>query len=196
MTTKKMRHVHNSYKLLVICFFLSIVGCATTMVPGLPGHIGVDRSKFDNSTVLRLEPAWIKTDFGRPYIKLGLYKTSRMQKEDIVLIAVVEGAHNFDKDKSLTFNIHGGIVSFKSIDAITDIETSSGHYSNIAYIPPKNWSSKQYLIDRSFLQTILMAGRVAIRIDLRKTYVEGILTGSQANKAFNRFNEKMESVFG
>jgi len=78
---------------------------------------------------------------------------------------------------------------------LTDIETKSGFYGSGYHIPPSNWSSKRYLINREFLESLISANRVAVKVDFTKTYVEGMFTGSEAQTAFKKFFEEMNIKF-
>ena len=106
----------------------------------------------------------------------------------------VAGAHSFSSGESLHFNIDDHFVSFESIDKFTDIETSPGsYYSTIkVYFPPQNWSCKRYEINQDFLKRILDAEKVVLRVDLRKTYTEGVFSTdfpTTARPSFRKFYE-------
>lgn len=155
-------------------------GCVTT-----PGDIRTYISEFDGAKEIVMEPAWVCKEgtFGTCLIKFGLMKRSTMPQDEVILVAMVKDIQSFKTGESLHFNIDGDIVSFASIDTTTEFEITEGiylpgvttptGYSGV-YFPPEGWSSKRYLIDKNFLEKILKAERVAVRIDLRKGYVEGI----------------------
>jgi hypothetical protein len=172
---------------------LLLVACAISG-PGVPGHIYESTSKFDNSREITMEPAWLSDS--APGIKLRLFKSTRMPKDQVVMDTIVAGAHSFARGKSLHFNIDGDIVSFSSIDELTDIETSPGFAGGGYYIPPSNWSSKRYLVTMDFLKRIIAAERVIVKVDLRKTYVEGVFSTdgfTTARPAFREFCEKVRA---
>ena len=175
----------NNY--IYIFLLVMVIGCVNI----IPIPIHTNKSKFDSQVELSMIPIGIGSKFA-PLNGLGLYKNSKMQKEAIVLTALVTGAHIFARGNSLHFNIDGEIVSFRSIDELTDIETYVG-YCNI--VSAKNTSQKRYLINRSFLKKLVNADKVVVKINLDKTYVEDIFTGSLAHKAFIKFDEKIESTF-
>jgi len=173
-------------------FILLISACATGM-PGIPGAISESQSQFDGTKQVSMEPAWLYST----YIKLALFKNSKMNKDDIIMTAVVKGAHNFAKGASLHFNVDGDIISFNSVDSLTDINTSSGSVGSEIYIPPSNWSSKDYVVSKQFINKIINANKVIVKIDLRKSYVEGKFSHdgyTTARPAFREFLKKIETL--
>ena len=174
--------------LVVSLIVLILDGCAT---PGMPGYISDSVSNFDGSMQINMEPAWL---YNSP-IKLALFKNSKMPDSTIVLIAVVKGAHSFSGGQSLHFNIDGKLESFSAIDNLTDIETESGFYGSGIYIPASNWSSKRYLITKDFLNRLIKAGDVWVKIELRKEFVEGRFSSdapTTARPSFKDFYNKIE----
>lgn len=174
--------------IVIVLLCILLFSCAA--IPGMPGHIIESTSKFDNTKQITMEPAWL---YNSP-IKLALTKTTKIPDDVIVLDAVVKGTYNFSQGKSLHFNIDDQIYSFESIDMITDINTTSGVYNSIAYIPPSNWSSKRYLITIDFLKILLTAKKVWVKIDLMKEFVEGEFSSdapTTARPAFRDFYTKI-----
>lgn len=175
--------------------FLTIISCVP--VPGGPGFISEDVSEFDGTTQIKMVPAQI--DDSGTGVRLGLFHNTKMRPNSIVLTAVVSGVHRFSDGKSLHFNIDGDVVSYASIDSSTDFSTSSGFVGSGIYIPPSNWSSKDYLVDKDFVVRITQAERVIVKVDLKKTFVEGPLSGDSlfiAMPAFKEFLLKMETLKG
>ena len=178
-------------KILTLMAVTLPLACA---MPGTPGHIYESTSKFDNSKEITMEPAWLYDS--APGIKLRLSKSTKMPKDQVVMDAIVAGAHSFARGKSLHFNVDGDIVSFVSIDELTDFETTSGFVGGGHYIPPSNWSSKRYLLTMDFLDRIINANRVIVKVDLRKTYMEGVFSTdafTTARPAFREFCEKVRA---
>jgi len=182
---------------VLLIFSIYFVGCAT---PDIPGYIRSSVSEFDGAKEIVMEPAWVckESGFLNCNIKLGLYRRSTMPENQIVLVAVVQDIKSFGEGKSLHFNIDGEIISFESIDTLTEFETKEGTYIPYSglYIPPTSWSAKRYLIDKNFLDKILKAQRVAVRIDLRRSYVEGIFSRDAATLARPAFRDFYNEVFG
>ena len=174
--------------LLLSIILLSSWGCMNA--PGMPGYIYISESKFDNTKQIEIEPAWLWNS----EIKLSLMKNSKMEEDEIILTAIVKGAHLISKDKSIHFNIDGEKISFKSIDNFTDIETSPGLYNSVASIPASNWSSKRYLVTKDFITKIVDANKVWVRIDLDKTYIEGEFSKDAPTTAKKPFKSFMDSI--
>lgn len=172
--------------IFLICSIL-MFDCA---MPGMPGYVSETTSNFDNSRQITIEPAWL---YNSP-IKLSLTKTSKMPDSTIVLDAVVQGAYNFSQGPSLNFNIDGEIFSFESIDAMTDINTTSGVYNSVAYISPSNWSSKRYIITKSFLNKLINGKRVWVKIDLSKVFVEGEFSSDAPTTARPAFQDFLSRI--
>ena len=117
-----------------------------------------------------------------------------MPDSAIVLIAVVKGAHNFGTGETLHFNVDGNKYHFKSIDQLTDIETSSGFVGSGIYVAPANWSSKRYIVSKQFIYTLLNANSVFVRIDLSKEFVEGEFSKDAPTMAKPAFEQFMQRV--
>ena len=178
-------------RLGILILLIGLVGCAGSLLP-VPGDIIETTSKFDGSRQISIEPAWVGNS-----IKLTLFKNTKMPVNDIILTVVVRGARLFAKGNSLHFNVDGKIVSFKSIDRLTDIKTSSGFAGGGYYIPPSNWSSKAYVVGKSFIKRIIAANRVVVKIDLTKTYVEGVFSKdgyTRARPAFKKFYARLKTL--
>tara|TARA_B100000315_G_C14439865_1_gene524201 strand:+ start:376 stop:927 length:552 start_codon:yes stop_codon:yes gene_type:complete len=176
------------YTLVISIIVLNLYGCIT---PGVPGYISESVSNFDGSRQITIEPAWLYNSS----IKLGLFKNSEMPDSTIVLIAVVKGAYSFSEGQSLHFKIDGKFESFSSIDNLTDMETSSGFYGSGIHIPASNWSSKRYLITKDFLNRLINADDVWVKIELRKEFVEGPFSSdfpTTARPAFKDFYDRIE----
>jgi len=160
--------------------------------PGMPGYISVSESKFDGSKQITIEPAWL---YDSP-IKLSLMKNTKMAEQSIILTVVVKGTHTFATGKSLHFNIDNEIVSFEAMDTFTDIETTPGLYNSVASLPASNWSSKRYTVTKDFINRIINANDVWVKVELTKTFVEGKFSSDAptiARKPFKSFMEKINA---
>ncbi len=180
---------------LVILVLALVSGC--TSLPGMPGYISEEKSSFDGSVQLSMEPAFVYRDndgFSGSDLKLSLLWRSTMEDDDIVLEAFVDGAHSFARGESLHFNVDGNVVSFKALEELTNIDYEPGVYSTV-YVPGGNVSSKRYLVSKKFIMRILEASQVGVRLDLRRSFVEGVFsdtTASSAHEAFKAFMQKVE----
>ncbi len=167
---------------LVILGYLLLGGCAS-----LPGSISESVSGFDKATEITMEPAWVQNGMNAD-IKLGLYKTSRMGTEDVILTAIVYGAHNFTSKESLEFNVDGEKIKLESIDEITKIDLVT--YENTA----ANWSSKRYEVKKDFINKLINGKEVWVKINLSQSYVEGKFSQDNptaARPAFKKFYERI-----
>ncbi|MCP5326172.1 MAG: hypothetical protein H7A09_07575 [Oceanospirillaceae bacterium] len=179
--------------LSAILFTIVIVGCSS--MPGMPGYIEVTKSSFDGSTQMTMEPAFVyrKNDgFSGSDLQLSLLWRSAMKTNEVVLIAQVSGAQSIARGESLHFNIDGNIESLKSIDELTTINYEPAVYSTV-YIQGQNTSSKRYVVSKQFIDKILNASNVKVKLELSQSFVEGIFTdksASSANGAFKEFVEK------
>jgi hypothetical protein len=189
--------------LLIASLIIFVLGCAS--MPSMPGNIQTSTSEFDGATEIYMYPTWVckyGTLAGCSF-KFGLQKRSTMPEDQILLIVEVSETGALS-EPSLLFNIDGEIVKFVSIDKLTDFSTHEGIYIPGTYsygisspglhIPPTNWSSKRYLIDKAFMERILNAERVAVRINLGKSYVEGLFSQNKpttARPAFRMFYKKV-----
>ncbi|MEW6070900.1 MAG: hypothetical protein AB1553_00365 [Nitrospirota bacterium] len=180
---------------------LSLVGCVS-----MPGSIKTAQSEFDGAKEITMEPAWVCKEgtLSGCAFKLGLQRRSTMPGDQIILVAMVDGIFSFS-EPSLFFNIDGEIIKLVSIDSITDYSSTEGVYLPPAYspkvilpgffIPPSNWSSKQYLIDKALLQKMINAQKVVIRINSIKSYVEGTFSQDRPTTARPAFREFFTIAF-
>lgn len=182
---------HKTLKNIIFLTILVLTSGCTTL-PGSPGYITESSSLFDNSKSINIEPAWLIDGLRGSDIKLSLYKNSKMDENMVILIALVMGAESIAKDTSLHFKIDDQIVSFSSIDTLTDIETKESHGKYY-----QNWSSKRYQITIDFLKRIIEAEKVIVKLDLAKTYAEGEFSTDRlttARPAFRKFLERIETL--
>jgi hypothetical protein len=165
---------------LIILVALFLGGCSS--MPGMLGYIEVTKSSFDGSTQISMEPALVyrsNDGYSGSDLQMSLLWRSAMNDNDVVLIAQVTGAKNISRGNSLHFNIGGEINSFKSIDQLTSIDYDSG----------QNISSKRYVISKAFIRKILSSSSVKIKLDLTKSYVEGVFTDTTSSSAYGAFKE-------
>ncbi|MCA1773987.1 MAG: hypothetical protein LC677_15805 [Halomonas sp.] len=173
--------------LLSLAFLL--ISCSS--LPGMPGYIEVTKSSFDNSIQLSMEPALVyrsNDGFSGSDLQMSLLWRSSMNNNDVVLIAQVTGAKIIARGESLHFNIDGKVESLNSIDDLTSIDYQPGVYS-AARVPGQNISSKRYVVSKEFIDKILNASSVKIRLDLSKTFVEGVFTDSTSSSAYKAFKD-------
>lgn len=177
-------------------FLLSFLIAGCSSMPGMPGYIDVTKSSFDGSTQVSMEPAFVYRNndgFSGSDLKMSLLWRSSMNNDDVVLVAHVFGAESVASGESLHFNIDGQIESFKSIDRLTNIDYEPGVYSTV-YIPGQNISSKRYIVTKKFIDRILNASNVKVKLELSRSFVEGIFTDTTPSSSYGAFKEFIEKA--
>jgi hypothetical protein len=176
---------------VLILLMLLMIGCAST--PGAPGYVTVSSSNFDSSTQVSMEPAWL---WNSP-IKLELFWNTKMPDSQLVISALIQGLETFSDGESLQFNIDGEIVGFTSIDEYTEYETVSGYAGGGIYVPPASFSYKRYIVDLDFINHLISAEEVIVRVSLEASYAEGNFSSdapTTARPAFRKFISKRANV--
>lgn len=162
-------------------------------MPGSPGNVSTSKSEFDGSQQVTMEPAWI---YSSP-IKLGLYWNTNMPDSTFKLVTIVKGTHSFASGESLKFNVDGEIAGFKSVDEMTDYETSRGWSGIGVNIAPSNWSEKSYAVKRRFVGELIEAEEAMVRVVLEDSRVEGEFSTdapTTARPAFEKFLSEVEKI--
>jgi hypothetical protein len=67
-------------------FLLLLFLPACSNIPGMPGHVSVFQSKFDQIREIRMEPAWVDNSF-----KVGLFKNTNMPDSLMIFSAYIKG---------------------------------------------------------------------------------------------------------
>jgi hypothetical protein len=174
---------------LLISLALSVV-ILTSCGPLSPGLITQTTSSFDGSEQLIMEPAWLYNST----IKLALFKSSKMPKDKLILTAVVRGSHIFNDDPSLHFFIDDELSSLSSIDRLRDINSPDNFTGSGFYVAPSNWSSKDYLVEISFIEKIVTAKNVYVRVELKNTYTDGIFSSDAPITARQPFRDFLGQI--
>lgn len=172
---------------------LLLSGCMT-----MPGDLIESKSEFDGATEISIMPAHLPAagDKLASFVSMGLSRRSTMPQDEIILEVVSGIAESFAPGESLHFRIDGEKVSLKSFDELTDFGVTSGFAGGGHYVPPRSFSSKRYRIDRVFLERILSAKEVLVRLDLRKGYLEGVFSKDGWTTARPAFREFFQRVYG
>jgi len=170
----------------VLSFLLVLVfsGCASSV-----GRIETHTSEFDGTTETILTPAWVCHEETSKScdLQFGLNRRSNMPPEDVELTVRTPGNYMFVAGESLKFNIDGETVSVASISNLTDYNFVD-EYHNV-------WSSQRYLINKTLLSRLLNAKRVAVHVELKDGYREGIFSRDARNAARPAFREYYQKVF-
>lgn len=168
--------------LVALLFFASI---------SASGQVREQESTFDGHTELYFKhPRFVyesEKTFAGYSMLLSLFWRSDMEPGKLVLEAFTLGTSSVRTDLSLHFNIDGQVVSFSSFDEET----------TFSYLVDLPMSSKRFHIDRAFLDRIMSAKDVRVRLDLDRGYVEGVFHEdrvSSAKRAFREFIARMDEV--
>lgn len=181
---------------LLYATVLLAAGCAVTV----PGGIQESISSFDGAKEIAMEPALVCREEGPGscFIRLGLFKRSTMAPESVMLLAVVSGTNPIAEGASLHFDMDGDVVSFTSIDGKTRYSIGTGpHTTGAAFCKSSDGCSvKRYIVDRSFVKRLINAHRAAVRVSLKRGYVQGeLLKGGEA-MVLPSFRQFYARVFG
>jgi hypothetical protein len=123
-----------------------------------------------------------------------------------LLTLKVTGYHSIADGKSLHFNIDGEIIDLRTIDSITEFEEvyhsiyQPGYIGTNYYIPSfyssaVNASTKRYVINELLVHKIADANKVVMKVDLSRTYVEGVCS-PQESDAWTKENEWLKEYTG
>ena len=180
-------------KRVAIGFVLALSALhSAALADGLPGKIKTRTSKYDQAVELSMEPAWVGS---MSPLKMGLFWRSSMPENDLLLTVVVKGAHSFGDGEPLHFKVDGEFHHFSAVDVVTDIKATEGFYApGFPVISGSNWSSKRFVVTREFVDSILKAKSVVVRVDLATEYVEAVFSKdgpTTARPAFRKFVAKL-----
>lgn len=176
-------------RFLAVFGLILLAGCA-----GAGGGITENRSTFDGAVSLSMRPANVfrnNDGMSGADMAFGLLWSSK-QRDQVVLVAEVYGAHSISTIRSLHFNVDGEMLSLSSIDRLTEFQSEY-----VRGVGVSSSSSKRYLLNRALLDRLLAAKDVRVRLDLRKAYAEGVFTDATfgaARPAFVKFVSRVDSV--
>ena len=162
-------------------FLLAVIlfaGCAT--------HSAIVKThSYENV----LKPAWLPDSL----IKLGLSQRSDLTDDLLILKAVVKGQYEILGSGSLHFIVDGNIYRFAPMGKSTLLEKAiEPKSSGSAGLIDVYYSSRQYIISVLFLEKILTAQHVVVRVDLEGAQVEGVFSEDGAFLARPAFRTLFE----
>lgn len=175
-----------------------VVLLVTASIPALAETVIETKSVFDGARELSLE-SWYTQPTASPddlaardsNLGLSLFWRSTMSPGKLIITAYVRGLENIQTTNSLLLNIDGEIVSLTSVDELTE---------HRPYRYERNgWESwKRYEITRETLDKIMAASEVTVRVNLEKTYVEGVFGVKDGHTmvklAFALFAKRLDEV--
>lgn len=173
--------------ILLVVSLLFLAGCHLN-----PGYISVTQSKFDNATEMSMKPAWCES----AKVKFGLFWSSKMKNDDLILVAAVRDIRSFAPGESLWFNIDGKKVGLKPMDVSPEIVHVPGFHIGTTYIEGHTTSSMRYAVSKQFIQRLIDAESVIVKVSLDRTSVEDVFSTdifNTAKPAFRDFLEKLQN---
>lgn len=193
--------------ILALMIIIVLSGCETIdtmqMAKSMYNVEETGTSEFDGTQYIRMSNIGCS---GEQIIRLDLYQDSRLaQHKQALLKAKVTGIHTIDGGKSLHFNIDGDFIALETIDNFTETEEvypaqyTSGFVGGGTYIPPiyapaTVASTKRYTISEELIRKIAEANKVIVRVDLSRTYVEGLC--SPQEYGWTKENEWFKELSG
>ena len=166
----------------ILTSMILIAGLISACVP-IPGDIKIDKSEFDGSTMIHMEPAWV----GNSLIKFGLFRSSKMYKNEVILKVLVNGIYRFANDDSLEIKIDGELLKPRLADGYTDYNHTSGQVFKGHYYAGSSWTLQQYVITKSDIKRMIEAKKVLVRIKFRNSFTDGNFSQGGMTTALNGF---------
>lgn len=163
-------------KLFFVALALLVSGCTASQMAnmsGMPGYISDNVSSFDGQREISMHRAFIRQNksaslgMNPTSIAVSALWTSTLPNDTILVDIGLDGTSSISIDNSLQFNVDGEQFQFSPIDkGITNIEVGGGTLQG-------NFSSRRFALKRSFIQKIINAKDVRVKLLLDKTYVTG-----------------------
>lgn len=147
--------------ILVLCTLL-LSACVT-----MPSDVKYNYSNSTKSKEVYMKPGNLfnDKDIMSYTLRLGLYKTSLMDDNSLVMTVQVPGLENI---QGLMINIDGVQTNLKPIDSLTSHEYIKGNSQSVG----ESESSKRFETTISFVQKMMNSKEVWVRVDVSKNYVE------------------------
>jgi len=155
------------------------------MIPEMPGSVSTNLSKFDGASEISVSPAWVQTSRWVASIRLGAYRSSKMEPGAIVIKAVYEGVESIER---LRFNIDGTFEELKPLDSSTTYEEDDRN--------PGLLSVRRFHATDDLIRRAVNATNTIVRMDFRGTYLDGEFGLNQAHfakPAFKKFLTALEN---
>ena len=169
---------------VVVALFLLLAACAA------PGHIKETVSPADQVRTVSMLPAYVYAEgkIGEGKLRIGLAWSSREPGQMLITAETWGEPVTIPDQASLTFAIDGATVSLSGDPAApTQQRVESSQYGFIT------WSSRTYRTDRAFIERIVNAGRVVVRLETDKGGFDGLFSQDRrgsARPAFRKFLNK------
>lgn len=156
-------------RILVILASMSLVSCASLMPSTTPGSVTSSTSDYDGTIQTSAAPSWAG---GIGNIKVGAFKTSKMDKDEALLVVQNDDIKNFAfQHPNFFVKIDGVETPMSPIDKNSECNISTS--TNVAHC------QQNYRVKLSFLEKMVNAKSVKFKLLLRdNTYVTGNLDRS------------------
>lgn len=182
-------HAHRVNATLVLLVLFLLHGCAAG-----PGIIEVSVSAFDEARETALAPSPL---CGGCPVRLGLFTRSTMAQGSVILVVMVDGPRPIAGGESLFIRVGGAERAFTSIEGSTGYAIGKGpHAAGAASCEAPGCSVKRYLMDKSFLKSMIETPGTSLRVTLARGSVRGTLEDGDPSLALPRFRQFYARVFG
>ncbi len=150
-------------KITFVIFLLAIVGCSS-----MPGGIAVDKSNYDGTVQVKMQPAFISSKLFSPSVKMGIRKNSQMKKDDLIMIVRHDEIKSFASGENFLVKIDEKETKFSPIEKSMDCEVGGSTDISHCYA--------EYIISRDFAEKMAAGKDVKVRLFLRDGIVDDEMT--------------------
>jgi hypothetical protein len=159
---------------VVAALFLLLAACAA------PGHIKETVSPADQARTVTMFPAYVYAEgkIGEGKLRIGLTWSSKDPRQMLITAETWGEPAAIPGQESLKFSIDGATVGLSGDSAApAQQRVESSQYGFIT------WSSRTYRTDRAFIERIVNAGRVVVRLETDKGGADGLFSQDRAGSA-------------
>lgn len=178
--------------IIIFIAVASLSACASMMPTGSPGTISVNNSQYDGAKEVLLTPGWANTG-NSGFLKIGARKSSKMAKDEVILIVRNDFIKNFAfATPNFFVKIDGVESKFKPLDK-THCEVNGPNSIDVTNC------SQEYMTDVSFIEKMVSAKAVFFKLNLEgNEYTEGSLENDRfmtAKAGLKEFLNKIKTEF-
>ncbi|WP_158681374.1 hypothetical protein [Pseudoalteromonas sp. T1lg88] len=170
--------------IVAIVTLLLVTGCSTSPLCST-ACISEHESTFNGEKEVLMTPGFVyrsNEGISGSDLRIGAYWSSSLEGSSIILIVLPHKDIPPPTGSKLSFNINGNIKSYPSVkkENIPNFNpsTQSRTYFNPNVIAQMN--VQYFMVTEEFLNSILDARDVRVRIDLENTYLEGVFSHNSA----------------
>jgi len=181
----------------VFCSFL-VSGCATSSLCST-GCVSEHESTFNGEREVLMTPGFVyrsNEGISGSDLRLGAYWSSSLNGSDVILIVLPHKDAPPVTGAKLSVNVNGNIKAYSAVkkENIPNFNpsTHSDTYFNPNVVSQMN--VQYFVITEEFLNSMLDAQDVRVRIDLANTYLEGVFSHSSGAAAKSGFIEFSKNI--